>query len=139
LQWKKRRPPSIPGHWDVQKNGRFPRAQSISETHPYHLYLHQNSHYHPANKQSVLASLIHRIKALCDQESLTQELEFLTTFFKDNGYSPQQIRRTMEPANGPTKPMINPPRLHTYCTPKQHMVDSAEFWPNAMSKCRPPT
>jgi hypothetical protein len=62
------------------------------------LYLHQNSHHHPANKQSVLTSLIRRAKALCDQDSLTQELEFLTTVFKDNGYSPQQIRRAMEPA-----------------------------------------
>jgi len=42
------------------------------------LYLHQNSHHHPANKQSVLASLIHRVKAPCDQDSLPQELEFLT-------------------------------------------------------------
>jgi len=56
------------------------------------LFLHQNSHHHPANKQSVLASLINRAKALCDQDSLPQELEFLTTVFKDNGYSPQQIR-----------------------------------------------
>jgi hypothetical protein len=38
------------------------------------LYLHQNSHHHPANKQSALASLIHRAKALCDQDSLPQEL-----------------------------------------------------------------
>jgi hypothetical protein len=56
------------------------------------LYLHQNSHHHPANKQSVLASMIHRANALCVQDSLTQELEFLTTIFKDNGCSPQQIR-----------------------------------------------
>jgi hypothetical protein len=35
------------------------------------LYLHQNSHHHPANKQSVLAPLIHRVKALCDEDSLT--------------------------------------------------------------------
>jgi hypothetical protein len=35
------------------------------------IYLHQNSHHHPANKQSVLASLIYRYKALCDQDSLT--------------------------------------------------------------------
>jgi hypothetical protein len=55
------------------------------------LYLHQNSHHHPAKKQSVLTSLIHRANALCDQDFLPQELEFLTTVFKDNGYSPQQI------------------------------------------------
>ena len=62
------------------------------------LCLHQNSHHHPANNQSVLASLIHRATALCDEDSLTQELEFLTTVFKDNGYSPQQIWWAMEPA-----------------------------------------
>ena len=67
------------------------------------LYLHQNSHHHPANKQSVLASLIHRAKALCDQDSLPQELEFLTTVFKDNGYSSQQIRRAMKPVTQTAK------------------------------------
>ena len=62
------------------------------------LYLHQNSHHHPANKQSVLASMIHKANALCDQNSFTQELEFLATVFKGNKYSPQQTRRTMKPA-----------------------------------------
>ena len=42
--------------------------------------------------------MIHRAKALCKQDSLSQELEFLTTVFKDNGYSHQQIRRAMKPA-----------------------------------------
>ena len=44
--------------------------------------LHQNSHHCPANKQSVLDSLLLRARALCDQESLTQELEFFTTVFQ---------------------------------------------------------
>jgi hypothetical protein len=56
------------------------------------LYLHQNSHHHPANKQPVLVSLTRRATALCDQDSLTQELEFFTTVFKNNGYNTQQIR-----------------------------------------------
>jgi len=67
------------------------------------LYLHHNSHHHPANKHSVLASVVHIAKALCDEDSLAQELEFLTTFFKDNGYSPQQIRRAMKPATRTAK------------------------------------
>ena len=62
------------------------------------LYLHQNFHQLPANKQSVSASLIHRTKSLFDQDSLTQELEFLIPVFKGNGYSDQQIRKAMEPA-----------------------------------------
>jgi hypothetical protein len=42
------------------------------------LYIHWHSHHHPANKQLVLASLINSIKALCDKDSITQEMEFLT-------------------------------------------------------------
>jgi len=67
------------------------------------LYLHQNSHHHPAKKQSLLASLIHRAKAPCDLDSLPQELEFLTTVFKENGYSHQQIGRAMKPVTRTAK------------------------------------
>ena len=70
------------------------------------LCLYQNLHHHPAKKQSVLASLIHRAKAFCDQDSLTQELEFLTTVFKDNEYTPQQIQRAMEPAKRTAKTKV---------------------------------
>jgi len=50
-------------------------------THPK-LYLQQKSHQHPANKKSVLSSLVHRAKILCDQESLAPELTFLTFVIK---------------------------------------------------------
>jgi len=56
------------------------------------LYLQQSSHHHPANKQLLITSLIQRAKTLCDQDSLPQELEFLTSVFKMNGYKPKQIR-----------------------------------------------
>jgi hypothetical protein len=56
------------------------------------LYPHQKSHHHPASKHSVLSSLVHTAKALCDQESLAPELAFLTKVFKQNGYSHQQIQ-----------------------------------------------
>ena len=62
-----------------------------------------DSHHHPANKQSVLTSLTHRAKALCDQDSHTQELEFLTTIFKDNGNNHQQIQQAMKPATQTAK------------------------------------
>jgi hypothetical protein len=55
------------------------------------LYLQQNSHHHPTNKHSILTTLVHRARALCDQESLPQELDLLTEAFKSNGYSQQQI------------------------------------------------
>ena len=67
------------------------------------LYLFQNYHHHSANKQSVLASLIHRAKSRCDQDSLIQELVFLNIVFKDNGYIHQHIRRATKPVTRPAK------------------------------------
>jgi hypothetical protein len=77
------------------------------------LYLQQNSHHHPANKHSVLTSLVHRAKTLCDQDSLPQEMEFLTTVFKMNGYSTQQIRRAMVPTT-PTSKNEDKPTANAY-------------------------
>ena len=97
---------------EIEKDGHLPfldidiyRRMDSSLGHkvyrkPTHtnLYLHQHSHHHPANKHSVLSSLIHRAKTLCDRDSLAQELNFLTTVFKNNGYSQQHIQRAMNPA-----------------------------------------
>jgi hypothetical protein len=102
-QWngKRRMPPSILGI-DIYKKTESSLGHKLYQvvTHT-NLYLHWDSHYHPANEQSVLAS-IHRAKARCDQDSLTQELEFLTTIFKDIGYSPQQKRQAFKPATHTT-------------------------------------
>jgi len=38
------------------------------------LYFHQKSHHHPSNKHSVLSSLVHRAKSLCDEETLAPQL-----------------------------------------------------------------
>jgi hypothetical protein len=32
------------------------------------------------------------------------------------------------------QPMTNPPQLYSYLTPRQHMGDSVEYWPNKTSK-----
>jgi len=63
---------------------------------------------HPANKHSILSSLIHRTGALCDQESLAHELEFLTTVFKNNGYNNNQIEWAMKPAARTSEPKDQP-------------------------------
>ena len=99
-------------------------------------YLHHNSHHHPANKNSVLSSLIHRAKAFCDQDSLTQELVFHTTVFKDNGYSPHQIWWAMKPTPWTTK-TNDKPIATAILLYAQHMDDSAECWPNITSKASP--
>jgi hypothetical protein len=67
------------------------------------LYLHWDSQHHPANEQSVLASMIDTVKERCGEDSPTQELEFLTTVFKDIGYSPQQIQQAFKPATQTAK------------------------------------
>jgi len=97
------------------------------------LYLLWDSHHLPANKQSVLDSLIHRVKALCDQDSLTQELEFLTNVFKKNGFSPQQIQQALKPVTHTAKTNERP-TLIAFISNRQHMIGSAERWLNATSK-----
>jgi len=67
------------------------------------LYLHQKCHHHPVNKHSVLSSLVHRAKTLCDQESLAPELTFLTNVFKQNDYRHQQIKQAIKPATRTNK------------------------------------
>jgi len=67
----RRRPRSIPGYRHIQKDGRLPRAQRVPETHA-HQSLPTPEFHPPSNQQSVLSSLIHRAKALCDQDSLAQ-------------------------------------------------------------------
>jgi hypothetical protein len=41
------------------------------------LYLHAESEHHPAQKNEVLRTLIHRAKTICDMESLGEELQHL--------------------------------------------------------------
>jgi hypothetical protein len=59
------------------------------------LYLSAKYHHHPYNKQAVLSTLIHRARALCDENSLQAELVFLKDVFKVNGYSDRQIHRAL--------------------------------------------
>jgi hypothetical protein len=59
------------------------------------LYLNAKSHHHPSNKQVVLSTLIHRARALCDEDSLQAELVFLRDVFIQNGYNDRQIHRTL--------------------------------------------
>ena len=45
----------------------------------------------PSNIQAVLTALLHGVGAVCDKGSLLDELEFLKTTFRDNGYRLKQI------------------------------------------------
>jgi hypothetical protein len=59
------------------------------------LYLNAKSHHHPSNEQAVLSTLIHRARALCDEDILQAELVFLRDIFKQNDYND---RRSTEPS-----------------------------------------
>jgi len=113
------------------------------------LYLHQKSHHHPANKHSVLSSLVHRAKALSDQESLAPELTFLTNVFKQNGYSHQQIRavkpatRTNKTEDKPTSTAYLPYTQTTYGRLSRMLakynIGSVTIPPKKISSYMPPT
>jgi hypothetical protein len=59
------------------------------------LYLNANSHHHPSNKKAVLPTLLHRARALCDEDSLLTELLLLKDVFKENGYNDRHIHRAL--------------------------------------------
>jgi hypothetical protein len=59
------------------------------------LYLNAKSHHHPSNKQVVQSTLIHRARALCDEDSLQAKLVFLRDSFKQNGYNDWQTHRAL--------------------------------------------
>jgi hypothetical protein len=59
------------------------------------LYLSARPHHHPSSKQAALSTLIHRARALCDQDSLHADSEFLKDIFRRNGYSDRQIHRAL--------------------------------------------
>jgi hypothetical protein len=72
------------------------------------LYLNADSHHHPSNKQAVLSTLVHRARALCNQESLHAELVFLKNVFRQNVYSDRQIHRVLNRRPNMSQPEDNP-------------------------------
>ena len=84
------------------------------------LYLHWDSHHHPANEQSVLASMIHRAKAHCDQVSLLKNRNFSPPFWRILDTALSRYDKPLNPQNRPPRPTKNPPWLHSYLTPRKH-------------------
>jgi len=46
------------------------------------LYHNAELQHHPAKQYSVLSTLVHQVRAICDQKSLQGEMEFLYSMFK---------------------------------------------------------
>ncbi|XP_011858605.1 PREDICTED: uncharacterized protein LOC105556144 [Vollenhovia emeryi] len=58
-------------------------------------YLHANSHHHPAQKNSVISSLVHRALSISEPAALNGELNHLHRTLTRNGYSSRNINRTI--------------------------------------------
>lgn len=55
------------------------------------LYLNALSYHHPAQITAVLHTLVHTAWVVSDAESLDEELNFLCTIFRNNGYTSRDI------------------------------------------------
>ncbi|XP_046397683.1 uncharacterized protein LOC124164403 [Ischnura elegans] len=60
------------------------------------LYLNNQSHHHPSQKQAVLSTLLHRAKKIPDNESIQNEIKHLKITFRKNGYSKHQISEALK-------------------------------------------
>ncbi|XP_011859918.1 PREDICTED: uncharacterized protein LOC105557319 [Vollenhovia emeryi] len=58
-------------------------------------YLHANSHHHPAQKNSVISSLVYRALSISEPAALNGELNHLHRTLTRNGYSSRNINRTI--------------------------------------------
>jgi hypothetical protein len=65
-------------------------------------------HHRPSNRHAVLSTLVHRARALCDHDSLNDELRLLRDTFKQNGYSDWQIFRAFNPIMRVSPPTDKP-------------------------------
>jgi hypothetical protein len=58
---------------------------------------------------SVLSTLVHRARAICDEDSLQEELSLLKEVFKQNGFNERQINRTLNRLPRAPQPDSNKP------------------------------
>ncbi|XP_071446166.1 uncharacterized protein [Hetaerina americana] len=72
-----------------KRDGRLGHSVYRKPTHT-DPYLNGNSHHHPAQRDAVLSSLIHRAKARADKESLPAEIKHLKKTLLQNGYGERQ-------------------------------------------------
>ncbi|CAK9823993.1 hypothetical protein ANTRET_LOCUS2231 [Anthophora retusa] len=59
-------------------------------------YLHAHSHHHPAQKNSVITSLVNRAINVCEEEHLQCELNHITNTLVKNGFSNNKIRHIIK-------------------------------------------
>ena len=104
--------PNIRFTMEIEKDGELPfldilvyKKQNGGLGHkvyrkPTHtnLYLNGGSHHHPAQKQAVISSLIHRARNISDDNNLPGELRHLKETFLQNGYGRRDISTALKRA-----------------------------------------
>ncbi|KAJ4425835.1 hypothetical protein ANN_27461 [Periplaneta americana] len=55
------------------------------------LYLNGRSHHHPAQKRTVLSTLLHRARGISDKESLPSEIRHLRKMYQQNNFGNREI------------------------------------------------
>ena len=99
------------------------------------LYLNAGSHHHSSNTQAILSMLVQTAKTLCDKESLQDELKFLKTTFRENGYSIKQIRWALNLVVRTSKPKVKPTLVALSSYVQKHTASSAECWQTTLMCC----
>jgi hypothetical protein len=129
---KRRRPPSILGHWHLQKNGWLPRSQSLPEAHPYQSLPTPEFTSPSCKKKNNQSSLPWYTESKLSVTRIysPKNWNFSSSFSRIMDTALNTYDKPRNRQHRPPRPTINPPRLHTYHTPKQHMANSADCWQN---------
>ncbi|KAL0275931.1 UNVERIFIED_CONTAM: hypothetical protein PYX00_003642 [Menopon gallinae] len=73
-----------------------------------YMYLHAASNHHPAQKSSVIKTLIHRAIQISAPDALPQEIEHLDTALRTNGYTKINITHTAKTLTNEEKQNTQP-------------------------------
>jgi hypothetical protein len=88
-------------------NGSLGHRVYCKPTHT-NLYLNARSHHHPSNKQAALSTLVHRARALCNENSLHAKSVFLRDVYRQKGYKDWQLDSSLNRHPNNSKPDIKP-------------------------------
>jgi hypothetical protein len=92
----------------LQKAQQLSGLQSICKPTHTILYLNAGSHHQSSNKQAALSTLMHRARAICDEDNLHVKLVFLRGIFRQNSYKDRQIHNVLNRRPNISKPNNRP-------------------------------
>ena len=101
------------------------------------LYQHWNSQHHPAIKQSDLASWYTQPKLSVTKTPLIKNRNFSPPFSRIMDTALSRNNELLNLQHGLPRPTTDPPQLHSYLKPRQHMADSAESLLNTIFWAKP--